>query len=99
MPSYETAIHQSAKRELDALPDAERDRLTDEIVEVAQHRQPTDHPSVGVLAGQDGLYRLRVGDLRAVLELSKPTLCVLGVGKRKRVYDVIDELDERRASA
>ena len=99
MPSYETAIHQSAKRELDALDDDERDRLTDAIVDVAEHRKPTDHNSVAILEGQDGLYCLRVGDLRAVLQLDKPELKVLRVGHRANVYDVIDEIDDRRASA
>jgi len=99
MPSYETAIHRTAKRELNALPDAERERLTDAIVDVAGHRKPTDHESVRMLEGQDGLYRLRVGDLRAVLQLDRPHLRVLTCGRRASVYDDIDEVCDRRASA
>lgn len=99
MVSYNLAIHTTAKRELDALTDHERERLTDAIAAVSEHRAPTDHPSVRILEGQDGLYRLRVGDLRAVLELDKPTLRTLRVGRRANVYDVIDTIDERRASA
>ena len=99
MVRYTTTIHTTAKRELDNLDTDERERLTDAIVDVAEHRQPTQHSSVTILEGQDGLYRLRVGDLRAVLQLDQPELKVLRVGHRANVYDVIDEIDERRASA
>ena len=99
MVRYETSIHTTAKRELNDLDADERDRLTDAIVEGAEHRKPTDHSSVRILEGQDGLYRLRVGDLRAVLQLDKPTLRVLTCGRRASVYDDIDEVCERRASA
>ena len=99
MVRYTTTIHTTAKRELDKLDTDERERLTDAIVDVAGHRKPTDHNSVVILEGQDGLYRLRVGDLRAVLQLDQPELKVLRVGHRANVYDVIDEIDDRRASA
>lgn len=99
MPQYQLAIHTSAKRELDAMTDADRERLTDAIAEVAHERKPTAHASVRLLEGQDGLYRLRVGDMRAVLELDRPALRVLRVGHRADVYDGIDDITERRASA
>jgi len=98
MVSYDLAIHTTAKRELDALTDHERERLTDAIAAVSEHRAPTDHPSVRLLEGQEGLYRLRVGDLRAVLELDRPHLRVLTCGRRANVYDDIDEVCDRRAS-
>ena len=99
MVRYETAIHTTAKRELDDLDADARNRLTDAIVEVAEHRKPTEHSSVTILEGQDGLYRLRVGDLRAVLQLDKPTLRVIACGRRASVYDDIDEIADRRATA
>jgi mRNA-degrading endonuclease RelE of RelBE toxin-antitoxin system len=99
MVSYQLAIHTTAKRELESLSDGERERLTNAIAAVSEHRAPTDHPSVRLLEGQDGLYRLRVGDLRAVLELDKPTLRTLRVGRRNGVYESIDEISDRRASA
>ena len=99
MVRYETSIHTTAKRELDDLNADARDRLTDAIVEVAEHRKPTEHSSVRILEGQDGLYRLRVGDLRAVLQLDRPYLRVLTCGRRASVYDDIDEVCDRRASA
>ena len=99
MVRYDLQIHTSAKRELDALPHAERERLTDTIADVAECRKVTDHASVRMLEGQDGLYRVRTGDLRAVLQLDKPTLRVIACGRRASVYDDIDEVADRRASA
>ena len=99
MVRYDLQIHTSAKRELDALPHAERERLTDTIADVAECRKVTDHASVRMLEGQDGLYRVRTGDLRAILCLDKPKLLVAKVGKRKNVYENIDEIDNKRLSA
>ena len=99
MVRYETSIHTTAKRELNDLDADERDRLTDAIVEVAEHRKPTEHSSVRILEGQDGLYRLRVGDLRAVLQLDKPTLRVIACGRLASVYDDIYEVADRRVTA
>ena len=98
MVRYETSIHTTAKRELNDLDADERDRLTDAIVEVAEHRKPTEHSSVRPMTGQDGLFRLREGDLRAVCKLLKPEIVVLKVGKRKDVYENIDEVESNRLS-
>jgi mRNA-degrading endonuclease RelE of RelBE toxin-antitoxin system len=95
---YQLQIHTTAKRELTALESAERERLTDEIADVATHRKPTNHPSVRLLEGQDGLYRVRVGDLRAVLFLNKPELIVAKVGKRKDIYENIKQINNKRLS-
>jgi mRNA-degrading endonuclease RelE of RelBE toxin-antitoxin system len=98
VPQYQLAIHTTAKRELNALNTAERERLTDTIADVATHRKPTSHASVRLLEGQDGLYRVRVGDLRAVLFLDKPKLIVAKVGKRKDVYKNIKQINDKRLS-
>lgn len=99
MPQYNLQIHTTAKRELNDLASNERERLTDAIADVATHRKVTEHPSVRLLEGQDGLYRLRVGDLRAVLQLDRPALRVLRVGRRNGVYEQIDEIYDRRATS
>jgi len=99
MPSYDLVIHRSAERELDSLPDDQRDRLTTVIANVARQRKPTSHEKVRPLEGQDGLLRVRVGDVRAVVELVGPELRVLRCGHRSTVYDTVDDLDERRMSA
>lgn len=99
MPSYEITVHRTAKRELDSLTTDQRERLTNVIADIAECREPTSHSKVKPLEGQDGLLRVRVGDVRAVLELQQPELRVLRCGHRSSVYDAVDELHERREAA
>jgi len=99
MASYKPTLHPTANRELNQLAPNERDRLTDALTSVAEHREPTSHPKTKSLEGQDGLFRVRVGDVRAVCALCKPELRILRVGYRSDVYEIIDEIDDRRATA
>lgn len=99
MTSYRPVIHTAAKRELDSLNDTARERLTDLLADVAREREPSSHEKVKPLEGKDGLLRVRVGDYRAIIELEQPDLCVLRCGHRSSVYDVVDEIGDRRASA
>jgi len=99
MPRYETVVHTAAERELAQLDSDARDRLTDTIVDVAGERQPTSHAKVTQIEGKRGLLRLRVGDVRAILTLDKPELRVLSAGHRSSIYDVIDDINDRRATA
>jgi len=98
MVSYDITIHRSAKRELQNLPTAAQERITDTIASVAETKEPMSHEKVKPLEGQRGLIRVRVGDVRAVCELRKPALQVLSVGHRSTVYDDVDDLNERRVS-
>lgn len=95
MVSYEPLLHRTAERELDELPRGDRERLTSVLRDVAQTRSPTQHQKVRDLEGQDGLFRVRVGDLRAICALEKPSLLILKVGYRKEVYECVDCVDER----
>ena len=99
MVRYDLQIHTSANRDLDALPHAARARLPATLADVAECRKVPDHASVRMLEGQDGLYRVRTGDLRAVLQLDKPHLNVVACGRRASVYDDIDEVADRRVTA
>jgi len=99
MASYQITLHPTAKRELNTLTSNERDRLTDALTDVAGEREPTSHPKTKSLEGQPGLFRVRVGDVRAVCTLQKPELRILRVGYRSDVYEIIDEIDDRRATA
>lgn len=97
MPAqYQPVIHTTARRELDQLTPSQQDRLTSTIQDIARHEQPTTHPATRSLEGQHDLFRVRVGDLRAVLRLEKPQLKVLKVGERASVYDNIDSLAAER---
>ena len=99
MVSYQPVLHPTAERELNSLDDSERNRLVDVLHEVAHTRQPTQHEKCKILEGHRGLFRVRVGGVRAILTLEKPNLKVLRVGKRSNVYDIIDDIDQRRATA
>ena len=99
MVSYQPVLHPTAERELNSLDDSERNRLVDVLHEVAKTREPTKHEKCKILEGQRGLFRVRVGDVRAILTLEKPQLRVLRCGKRSSVYDMIDDIDDRRATA
>ena len=99
MVSYQPVLHPTAERELNSLDEHDKDRLVDVLHEVAHTRQPTQHEKCKILEGHQGLFRVRVGDVRAILTLEKPNLKVLRVGKRSNVYDIIDDIDQRRATA
>jgi len=93
--SYEIALHKTAERELNDLEDTKADRLRDALRDVSQHEQPTQHDKVKQLEGQRGRFRVRVGDVRAICQLSKPRLLVIKVGNRKNVYHDIDNVGDR----
>jgi len=93
MVSYDILIEVSARRSLNALPRKERESLRTVLKDVAQTKQPSHHPKAKPLQGFSEIFRVRVGDARAVCKLDKPNLLVLRVGKRRTVYNDIDELD------
>jgi mRNA-degrading endonuclease RelE of RelBE toxin-antitoxin system len=99
MVSYHPVLHRTAKRELDDLDASDRERLTDVFKDVAETRSPTTHEKVRQLEGQTDLFRVRVGTVRAICTLQKPELRILRIGHRQNVYDVIDGIDDRRATA
>lgn len=98
MPQYDLVCHPTAKRELDSLPPEMQTQVRERLADVAATEQPTSHEKVKHLKGTTGLFRVRIGDVRAVCELSKPELQVLRIGKRNGVYDVIDDIREERLS-
>jgi mRNA-degrading endonuclease RelE of RelBE toxin-antitoxin system len=83
--SYNVKIHPTANEEINELPTDTRQRMTDTLQEVAGNRSPTDHNRVKQMQGPD-LYRVRVGEYRAVVSLDKPDLLVVRVGKRATVF-------------
>jgi len=95
MVSYEIALHKTAERDLNDLEESKADRLRDALRDVSRQEQPTQHDKVKQLEGQRGRFRVRVGDVRAICQLSKPRLLVIRVGNRKNVYDGIDNVGDR----
>jgi Cytotoxic translational repressor of toxin-antitoxin stability system len=92
--SYNVRLHPSANEELTDLPGDTRDRMTDTLHEVAGNRSPTQHTRVKQMQGPD-LYRVRVGEYRAVLSLDKPDLLVLRIGERATVYREQGDIGKR----
>jgi mRNA-degrading endonuclease RelE of RelBE toxin-antitoxin system len=93
--SYAIQLHPRADEELQEMPDRGKDRLTDTLQEVASTRAPSSHERVISMNGPDGLMRVRAGEYRAVIILSKPNLLVLRVGHRKDVYPSEADLGNR----
>lgn len=99
MVSYEPVCHATADKELNNLADDDAAALRSVLKDVATCEQPSHHEKAKPLEGQDGLFRVRVGDTRAICELDKPNLIVWKVGPRTTVYDAIDDIDDRRMTA
>lgn len=85
-------MHQDANRVLRELPETDRERITETLKAISESRKLTDHPKCKVLNNNysETLYKLKVGEYRALLELQKPDLRVLKLGKRQGFYDDID---------
>lgn len=95
MVKYELLAHPAAKRELDQLPPEAKHELTDILFDVAEREEPSLHEKAKWLEGQPGWFRVRSGNLRAILTLDKPELYVLACGHRKTVYDNVDSIHNR----
>jgi mRNA-degrading endonuclease RelE of RelBE toxin-antitoxin system len=88
MSEYELVARPGAQRTLSG--DVPPEALRDVLHEVAGYRSPTDHPKASTLRNSQlpsGLYRVRVGDWRAVCRLDQPRLEVICVAHRDEVYD------------
>ncbi|MEA3198870.1 MAG: mRNA interferase RelE/StbE [Thermoplasmata archaeon] len=82
-PKYAVKLHEKALDEFEALPDAIQERMEAGIDEL-QHDPFRPRPGVDVLkledvGGDDDLYRLRVGDYRAIYTVDKEGRVVLVV--------------------
>ena len=93
--SYIARIHISAKRELEACPIDIQHELKDKIIQASELQEPSSHSDIRLLRGCNGLFRVRAGDFRAICDLVSPTLRVLLVDRRSRVYDRVDEAKAR----
>jgi mRNA-degrading endonuclease RelE of RelBE toxin-antitoxin system len=95
MVSYNPVLAPAANRELQSLTDTTREQLTDLIQEICEYESPKAHAKTKSLEGHSGWFRIRSGDYRIICELVKPELRVYRIGKRKKIYSDIDELQDR----
>lgn len=95
MPQYQIQLHPTAQRELDGLSGDSTENITSTIQSVAETECPSTHSAVKHLDGQQGLFRIRAGKVRAIATLEKPELLILKIGKRNTVYRYIDDIEQR----
>jgi mRNA interferase RelE/StbE len=85
MREYKVLFKPSADRALRKLPKDVQRRIVGEIALLARNPRP---PGVVKLAGDENLWRIRIGDYRVVYEIHNDRLVivVLRVAHRKDVY-------------
>jgi mRNA interferase RelE/StbE len=82
---YSVTFAAAAKRQFDKLPRPAQQRLGAVIAQLAEDPRPAGAVK---LSGEEGLYRVRGGDYRAVYRIEDARLLVLivKVGHRREVY-------------
>lgn len=85
MARYRIVFKPSAERAFLALPRDAQKRLDKRILALQDNPRP---PGVKALAGESGVYRLRVGDYRVLYEVldDQVLVFVVAVGHRREVY-------------
>ena len=83
--AYQILFTPRAFRDLEALPDRDRERIARRIDGLAREPRPS---GVRKLAGSDDVYRLRVGDYRVLytIEDRVVTVSIVRVGHRRDIY-------------
>lgn len=94
--SYRPYIHRGALGELADIPNSNEEEIEEITKMAARLQQPSSHPSVKLLKGQSGMFRIRSGKYRAICDLHPPKLRLLLVEHRDNVYDLIPVAKERR---
>ncbi len=82
---YAVEVSPKADREFTALGREVQERLTPRIDSLAEQPRP---PGVQKLAGDEDLYRIRVGPYRVIYEIddARRRVVIASVGDRKEVY-------------
>jgi len=82
---YQIIIRPAAEKSMDKIPLSVRGRIADAIEELRSNPRPA---GVVKLAGDENLWRIRIGDYRVVYEIHDDRLIVLvlRVAHRKDVY-------------
>lgn len=88
MARYELKLHKDAARFLRALPARTQARVREKLDLLAEAPRATDRLDVRPMVGQPGLWRLRIGTIRAIYEIQdeRVTIYVLTIGNRGDVY-------------
>lgn len=83
--AYSVTFTKASKRQFDKLPRPAQQRLGSAIAQLAHDPRPAGAIK---LSGEDGLYRVRGGDYRAIYQIQDERLLILvvKVGHRREVY-------------
>jgi len=93
---YTVQIHVRAQKELRKAHDHASDIIVDTLKTAAERRSPTRHPNIDSLeADEADLLSVHADEYRAIVAFEKPTLYVLLIERRRRVYDRLDTAVER----
>ena len=94
MGQYTIQLHRDAKQTLKGLDADTRKRVEDTLTEVSHSRQPTNHAKCEVLSNnhKEVLYKIRVGEYRAIAQLDRPNLLILKLGQRNGMYQDVDDI-------
>ena len=86
MPKYAVRFVRSARKDLEALPDAAVARIFLRIEALADDPRP---PGCKKLRGARDLWRIRIGQYRVIYQIDDPVLVVeiRAVGDRKDIYE------------
>lgn len=89
---YKIVVTKKAQKELDKLPARVADKIADEIEKLAENPRPNGYKKLTEFriphAPRD-LYRIRIGDYRAVYSIEDNilTVQVFKVANRKEIYE------------
>lgn len=83
--AYSVTFTKTSKRQFDKLPHPAKQRLGSAIAQLTHDPRPAGAIK---LSGEDGLYRVRGGDYRAIYQIQDERLLILvvKVGHRREVY-------------
>ncbi len=90
---YDVVIEKTQKRKLNTLPPNTQQRIREACNEVKQSRSPTDHSKCKPLKGQQGLFRMRVGNVRLIMDKQHGKLRIHQLGDREGIYADVDDYE------
>lgn len=82
---YQILVSRTAEKAIKALPKKDRSKVVSAIGSLALHPFP---PGSKKLRGEEGTFRIRVGDYRIIYEIEgrRLTILILKIGHRKDIY-------------
>jgi len=93
MNMYEIVIEKTQLRKLRTLPSNTQSRIREACDELRESRSPTDHSKCKPLKGQQGLFRLRVGNIRLIMDKQYGELRIHQLGDREGIYSDVDDYE------